>query len=80
MGMRSQKAITPNSQIAQDFFEQAEIFLQDVHKNAMQAYHKYKAYNDIQAKPSEFEERDYLYVLHLIADHQCSKRFFTDFR
>ena len=43
MGIRSQKIPPPNSQIAQDVLEQTETIFQDVRKNAMQAYLKYKA-------------------------------------
>ena len=46
MGIRPQKIPSPNSQIAQDVLEQTETIFQDVHKNAMQAYIKYKAYYD----------------------------------
>ena len=42
-GIRPQKIPSPNSQIAQDVLEQTEVILQDVRKNAMQAYIKYKA-------------------------------------
>ena len=43
MGVRPQKNPSPDSQIAQDVLEQTEIIFQDVRKNAMQAYIKYKA-------------------------------------
>ena len=43
MGIRPQKFPSPNSQIAHDVLEQTEKFVQDVRKNAMQAYIKYEA-------------------------------------
>ena len=44
MGIHPQKNLSPDSQIAKDVLEQTEIVFQDVRKNAMQAYIKYKAY------------------------------------
>ena len=50
MGLCPQKNPSPDSQIAaQDVLEQTEMIFQDVRKNAMQAYIKYKAYNDEKA-------------------------------
>ena len=43
MGIRRQKIPSPDSQIAQDVLEQTETIFQDVRRNAMQAYIKYKA-------------------------------------
>ena len=43
IGVWSQKTSSPDSQIAQDVLEQMETIFQDVRKNAMQAYVKYKA-------------------------------------
>ena len=53
---------------------------QDVRKNAMQAYIKYKAYYDKKVNASKLKEADYLYVLQPKADHQRSKIPFTEFR
>ena len=44
LGIRPQKQPIPTSQIAQDVLDQTEMIHQDVRKNAMQAYIKYKAY------------------------------------
>ena len=44
MGIRPQKILSPDSQIAQDVLKQTEKIFQDLRKNAMQAYIKYKAY------------------------------------
>ena len=38
-----EKTPSPDWQIAQDVLEQTEMIFQDVRKNAMQAYIKYKA-------------------------------------
>ena len=46
MGIHPKKTPSPDSQIAQDVLEQTEMVFQDVRKNAMQAYIKYKAYCD----------------------------------
>ena len=46
MGIHPQKTPLPDSQIGQDVLEQTETFFQDVRKNPMQAYIKYKAYYD----------------------------------
>ena len=42
-GIRPKTIPAPDSQIAQDVLEQTEMTFQDVRKNAMQAYIKYKA-------------------------------------
>ena len=44
MGIRPRKIPSPDSQNAQDVLEQTEMNFQDVRKEAMQAYIKYKAY------------------------------------
>ena len=80
MGTRPQKITPPDSQIAQDLLEQTETFFQDVRKNAMQAYIKYKAYYDRKANASKLKEADYVFILQPKADHQGSKIPFTDFR
>ena len=46
MGIRPQKIPSPDSEIAQDVLEHTETIFQDVRRNAMQAYIKYKAYYD----------------------------------
>ena len=43
LGIRLQQQPFPSSQIAQDVLEQTEMIHQDVRKNTMQAYIKYKA-------------------------------------
>ena len=53
---------------------------QDVRKNTMQAYIKYKAYYDKKAKASKLKDADYVYILQPKADHQGSKIPFTEFR
>ena len=80
MGIRPQKIPPPDSQIAQDVLEQTEIIFQDVRKNAMQAYIKYKAYYDRKANASKLRKADYVFILQPKADHQESKILFTDFR
>ena len=60
--------------------EQAEAIFQDVRKNIMQAYIKYKAYYDKKANASKLKEQQYVYLLQPKADHQGSKILFTDFR
>ena len=42
---------------------------QDVRKDTMQAYIKYKAFYDKKAEASKLKEADYLYVRQLKADH-----------
>ena len=46
MGIRLHKKPMPTLQIAQDMLEQKKLTYQDVWKKAMQAYIKYRAYND----------------------------------
>ena len=58
MGIRPQKIYPPDSQIAQDVLERTEIIFQDVRKNAMQAYLKYKAYYDRKANASKLKKAD----------------------
>ena len=80
MGIRPQEIPPPNSQIAQDVLEQRETIFQDVRKNTMQAYIKYKAYYDNKANASKLKKADYVFILQPKADHQGSKIPFTDFR
>ena len=67
-------------QIAQDVPEQTEIIFQDVRKNAMQAYIKYKAYYDKKENASKLKQAEYVFILQPKADHQGSKIPFTDYR
>ena len=49
LGIRPQQQLIPTSQIAQEVLDQTEMIHQDVRKNIMQAYIKYKAYYDKKA-------------------------------
>ena len=80
MGIRPQKTSSPDSEIAQDVLEQTEAIFQDVRKNAMQVYIKYKAYYDKKANASKLKQSEYVYILQPKADHLGSKIPFTDFR
>ena len=80
MGIRRQKIPSPNSEIAQDVLEQTEAIFQDVRRNAIQAYIKYKAYYDKKANASKLKQSDYVYILQPKADHQGSKIPLADFR
>ena len=80
LGIRPQQQPIPTSQIAQEVLEQTEMINQDVRKNSMQAYIKYKAYYDKKANASRLKEADYVYILQPKADHQGSKIPFTEFR
>ena len=51
------------------------MIFQDVHKNAMQAYIKYKAFYDKIANASKLKQADYIYVLQPKADQQGNLRF-----
>ena len=80
MGIRPQKTSSPDSEIAQDVLEQTEMIFQDVTRNTMQAFIKYKAYYDEKANASKLKQSDYVYILQPKADQQGSKIPFTDFR
>ena len=80
LGIRPQQQPNLFSQIAQEILEQTEMIHQDVRKNIMQAYIKYKAYYDKKANASKLKEGDYVYILQPKADHQGSKIPFTEFR
>ena len=80
MGIRPEKTSSPDSETAQDVLEQTEAIFQDVRKNAMQAYIKYKACYDKKANASKLKQSDYVHNLQPKADHQGSKIPFTDFR
>ena len=56
--IRPQQQPIPTSQIAQDVLEQTQMIYQDVRKNTMQAYIKYKAYYDKKANASKLKEAD----------------------
>ena len=81
MGNRPQQNPPPDSQITQDVLEQTETIFQDVRKNTMQAYIKYKAYYVRKANASKLKKADYFFILQpKAADHQGNKTPFTDFR
>ena len=80
MGILPQKTTSPDSEIAQNVLEQTEIILQDVRRNAMQAYIKYKAYYDKKTNASKLKQSDYVHNPQPKADHLGSKIPFTDFR
>ena len=80
LGIRPQQQPILTSQIAQELIEQTEMIHQDVRKNTVQAYIKYKAYHDKKAIASKLKEADYVYILQPKADHQGSKIPFTEFR
>ena len=80
LGIRPQQQPIPTSKIAQEVLEQTEMIHQDVRKNIMQAYIKYKAYYDKKANASKLKEADYVYILQPKADHEGSKIPFTEFR
>ena len=80
LGIRPQQQPNPTSRIAQEFLEQKEMIHQNVRKNIMQAYIKYKAYYDKKANASKLKEADYVYILQPKADNQGSKNPFTVFR
>ena len=77
--IRPEQQLIPTTQIAQDVLDQTETIDQDVRKNAMQAYIKYKAYCK-KANASKFKETGYVQVLQPKADYQKSKIPFTEFR
>ena len=80
LGIRPQQQPIPTSQITRDAVDQTEMIHQDVRKNAMQAYIKYKVYYNKKANASKLKEAECLYVLQPRADHQGSKIPFTEFR
>ena len=80
LGIRPQQQPIPTSQIAQFVLDQTEMIHQNVRKNTMQAYIKYKAYYDRKANALKLNEAYYGYVLQPKADHQASKIPFTEFR
>ena len=70
----------PTSQIAQDVLDHTEMIHQDVRKNAMQAYMKYKAL--LQEKGQRFKAQRSRIGIRFTAkaDHQRSEVPFTEFR
>ena len=80
LGIRPQQQPIPTSQNAQDVLHQTEMIHQDVRKNAMQAYIKYKAYYDKKANASKLKEAVYVYILQTKADNPGSKIPFREFR
>ena len=60
MGIRPQKTSSPDSEIAQDVLEQTEKIFQDVRRNTMQAYIKYKAYYNKKAIASKLKQSEYV--------------------
>ena len=80
MGIRPQKIPSPDPEIAQEVIEQTELIFQDVRRNAMQAYIKYKAYFDKKANASKLKQPDYVYTIQPKADHQRNRIFLQIFR
>ena len=80
LGIRPQQQPVPTSQIAREVLEQKEMIDQDVRKNTMRAYIKYKDFYDKKANASKLKEADYVYILQPKADHQGRKIPFTEFR
>ena len=80
LGIHPQQQPIPTSQNAQDVPEQTEMIHQDVRKNTMQAYIKYKAYFDKKANAPKLKEADYVYNLQPKPDLQGSKIPFTEIR
>ena len=80
LGIRPQQQPILTSQTAQDVLNQTEMILQDVRKNAIQAYIKDKAFYDEKTNASKLKETDYAYVLQPKADHHWSKIPITEFR
>ena len=70
LGIRPQQQPISSSQVAQDALDQTEVIHQDVRKNAMQAYIKYKkaTFYDKKANAAKLKEADYVYVLQRKAD------------
>ena len=60
LGIRPHQQPILVSQIAPEVLEQLEMIHQDVRKNIMQAYIKYKAYYDKKANASKLKEADYV--------------------
>ena len=58
LGIRPQQQSNSTLQIAQDVLDQTGMIHQDVRKNTMQAYIKYKAYYDKKANASQLKEAD----------------------
>ena len=58
MGIRPQIVPSPDLETAQDVLEQTEMIFQDVRRNAMQTYIKYKAYYDKKANASKLKQSD----------------------
>ena len=73
MGIRQQKKTKPNSQDAKVVFAQTEGIFEDVRKNAIQAYLKYKAYYHRKIEISKLKEREYMCALQDKTDHYGKK-------
>ena len=57
MGIRPKRTPTPNSQFVEVVLKQTEMIFNDVCKNTMQAYIKYKAYYDKKPNASKLKEQ-----------------------
>ena len=79
MGINPQKQSTPNLYIAQNLLDQIDMILQNVRRDAMPAYIKYKAYYD-KKSTSKLRDRNYVSVFDFEAGHQGSEVPFKDFR
>ena len=74
LGIRPQQQPIPTSQIAQDVLEQTQMIYQDLRKNTMQAYIKYKAGCDKKANASKLKEADFRFCIHLTAESGSSRQ------
>ena len=78
LGVRPQQQPIPTSQIAQDVLHQREMIHQDVRKNTMQAFIKYKAYYDKKAK--RFKNKRSRLCIYPAAESGTSRKYNSIYR
>ena len=81
MGNNPNKNFLPTTELVEKKVQQrTQILIDQIKKNIMQSYLKYKDYYDRKAKAAPLKEKDYCFVLQPKADNQASKFPFREYR
>ena len=74
------KNFLPTTEFAEKGQQRTQILINQIKKNIMLSYLKYKSYYDRKAKAAPHKEKDYCFILQPKADRQASKVPFKDYR
>ena len=80
LGYRHDSRPLPTTEMAEEIQRQTDTLIDQVKKNVMQAYLKYKSYYDKKAKACPLITSDYCFILNPKADNQSKKIPFREFQ